>query len=313
MPVPREAGAVANGPLAATLARIDATDEDCSYITGDPGESDGAGWCRLDEALGDDRVIDEWFHSLLEGEGNWWGDVTGELLAYYLPGVIADSAIKALVAERRVWPIDAEHLAVRQGPEGWFDAIAVRTTRVRVLPDDPDADHPDVEVVADEAALRTALVEDLVPLLTSIFAAIRARAPFGIRGMWGNFADGIAHAALWQVRKNGAETDASAAFATAMALIDELASRVPLSKLRPRLERVPWSGGTGWIAIKTTCCLLYKSRASVGPEASRRGVTVDFEIDPEDECPLCPFLEDGEHRAKWAYWLEKTASQGGST
>ena len=312
MPALREAGPVGNGPLAATLARLDAADESCTYVAGDPSAGDGTGWCRLDEALSDDRVIDEWFESLLKGEGNWWGDVTGELLAYYLPSVIADSATKALVAERRVWPIEAADLAVRQSPEGWFNGIALRSTRVRVLPDDPDADHPDVEVVADEATLRTVLVEELVPLLTSIFAALRTRAPYGIRGMWGNFADGIAHAALWRVRKNGADADARAAFATAMALIAELASRVPLSKARPRLESVPWSGGTGWIAIKTTCCLLYKSRASVGPEASRRGVTVDFEIDPEDICPLCPFLEDGEHRAAWAHWLEKTARQHGS-
>jgi len=98
-----------------------------------------------------------------------------------------------------------------------------------------------------------------------------------------NFADSIATTALWQVRQCGTEADARAAFATALALITELASRAPLAKVRPHLERVPWSGGTGWIAIKGTCCLLYKSRARVGPEAHRRGVTVDFEIDPEDE------------------------------
>jgi len=297
------------GPLAATLARLDAADDACTYVAGDPGEADGTGWCRLDEALGDGRVLDRWFRTLLEGEGNWWRDVTGELLAYYLPNVIADSATKALVDERRVWPIAAEHLAVRHAPQGSFDGIAVRASRLRVLPGDPDADHPDVSAVTDEAALRTVLLDELIPLLTSIFAEVRRRSPYGVRGMWGNFADGIAIAALWRVRRHRTEADARAAFATAMALIDELAARVPLSKVRPHLERVPWSGGTGWIAIKGTCCLLYKSRARVGPEAHRRGVTVDFEIDAEDNgyCPLCPFLEDGEHRVASAYWLEKAA------
>jgi hypothetical protein len=303
-----------NGPLAATLARLDAADDACTYVAGDPGDGDGGGWCRLDEALGDERVLDRWFQTLLAGEGNWWADVTGELLAYYLPGVIADSAVKALVGQRRVWPIAAEHLAVRHAPEGSFDGIAVRTSRLRVLPEDPEADHPDVEVVADEAALRTVLLDELVPLLTSIFAAIRTRAPYGVRGMWGNFADGIAMAALWRVRTNGTEADARAAFATAMALIAELAPRVPLAKVRPHLAPVPWSGGTGWIAIKTTCCLLYKSRARVGPEAGRRGVSVAFELDPEDDgyCPSCPFLEEGEHRVASAYWLEKAARPGGT-
>ena len=298
-----------NGPLAATLARLDAVDATCTYVAGDPGQADGTGWCRLDEALGDGAVLDQWLRTLLEGEGNWWGDVTGALLAYYLPGVIADPAIKALVGERRVWPIAAEHLAVRHAPEGAFDGIAVRTSRLRVLPEDPDADHPHVEVVTDEAALRTVLIDELVPLLTSIFAAIRTRAPYGLRGMWGNFADSIATTALWQVRQCGTEADARAAFTTALGLITELASRAPLAKVRPQLERVPWSGGTGWIAIKTTCCLLYKSRARVGPEAGRRGVSMDFEIDPEDDgyCPSCPFLEHGEHRVAAAYWLEKSA------
>ena len=295
------------GPLAATLARLDAADDACTYVAGDPGDCDGTGWYRLDEALGDGHVLDQWFQTLLEGEGNWWRDVTGELLAYYLPSVIADSAVKALVGQRRVWPVAADHLAVRHAREGSFDGIGVRTSRLRVLPEDPDAGHPDVEVVPDEAALRTVLLDELIPLLTSIFAAIRTRAPYGVRGMWGNFADGIASAALWQVRKNGTEADARAAFATARALIAELASQAPLAKVRPHLERVPWSGGTGWIAIKTTCCLLYKSRARVGPEARRRGVTVDFEIDPEDDgyCPSCPFLDQGEHRVASAYWLER--------
>jgi len=314
VPAPRGSDPGASGPLAATLARLDAADEDCTYVGGDPGDADGTGWCRLDEALGDGRVIDDWLQSLLEGEGNWWGDVSGALLAYYLPYVIADSVVKAFVAERRVWPLEADLLAVRRCSEGSFDGIAVRTTRVRVLPGDPDAGHPDVEVVADEAALRAVLVEELVPLVAVIFAAVRARAPYGIRGMWGNLADGISLSALWQVGKNGTEADAGAAFASGLALIAELASRVSLSKMRPRLAPVPWSGGTGWIAIKTTCCLLYKSRAGVGPEAGRRGVTVDFEVDPEDAgyCPLCPFLDDGEHPPASAYWLEKEARQGGA-
>ena len=40
------------GPLAETLARLDAADEHCRFVAGEP---DGGGWYRLDEVLADGR------------------------------------------------------------------------------------------------------------------------------------------------------------------------------------------------------------------------------------------------------------------
>jgi hypothetical protein len=287
------------GPLAATLARLDAADEDYSYVAGDPREADGTGWSRLDQAIHDGSILDQWFRAFLAGEAKGLRNVAGALLASYLSDTITQTVFKALTTEGRVWPLQAEVLAVRLHPDAWFDGIAVRTTRVRVLPGDPAAGHPDAEVVDDDAALRELVADELVALAAPIFAAVRQRAPFGMPGMWGNLVDAIAAGALWHGRNRRPRWDATAAYATAAALIDAMAARVPLIRPRPPLERVEWSGGTAWMAPKTACCLLYHA----------------YDLPrPESYCNNCPLRDGDSRRAKWASWLEEqaTAAKGGA-
>ena len=114
--------------------------------------------------------------------------------------------------------------------------------------------------------------------------------------MWGNFADGIASAALWQVRKNGTEADARAAFATARALI-AVAGVASAAGERPASPRAgPVERRHGVDRHQDLLCSTSRALAS-GLRPVGEEVTVDFEIDPEDDgyCPSCPFLEQGEH------------------
>lgn len=280
------------GPLAALLARLDAADLDYTYVAGDPEESDGAGWCRLDEALHDGSFLDQWYRAILAGEAKGQRNVAGALLAAYLTDAITQTAFAALTTERKVWPLLAEVLAVRYRSDGWFDGIAVRTTRIRVLPGDPDADDPNAEVVEGDGALREVVADELVALAAPIFAAVRQRAPFGMPGMWGNFVDGIAQGALWQGREPRLRGDTRPAYAIAAQVIDALADRVPLIRARPRIDRIDWSGGTVWMAAKTACCLLYHT----------------YDRPPaEVYCANCPLRGDDSRRAMWSAWLEKQA------
>lgn len=278
--------------LAAMLARLDAADEDYCYVAGDPREADGAGWCRLDEALHDGSFLDQWYRAILAGEAKGRRNVAGALLAAYLTDAITQTAFKAFTTEARIWPLHAEVLSVRFRPDGWFDGIAVRTTRIRVLPGDRDAGDPDVEVVEDDATLREIVADELVALAAPIFAAVRQRAPFGMPGMWGNFVDGIAAGVLWQGREPRPRGDTRAAYAIAAEVIDAIADRVPLIRARPRLDRIDWSGGTVWMAAKTACCLLYHTHHRPPADAY---------------CANCPLRSDDSRRATWASWLDQQA------
>jgi hypothetical protein len=281
--------------MAVTLARLDAADEHCRYVAGDP---DGPGWYPLDAVARDPGLVDAWYGRVLEGEAQGRRDVAGSYLASWLGGIVAETVVAALTSEHRAWPVDATLLAVHHHDDGWFDGIAVRASSLRVLPGDPDAGADHVEVVGGADALRALLADDLVAVVAPVFTAIRRRAPFGIRGMWGNLADGVVSSVAWRAWRAG--DDVPAALDEAQALVDALAARAPARILPPRLERVDWSGGTAWFPVKTTCCLYYKTFHGT-PDRGGEGY-----------CTSCPFREDAWRRSYWASWLdERTAQRGG--
>jgi hypothetical protein len=274
----------------ATLARLDALDVHCRYVAGDP---DGGGWYRLDRTLADDDLLDAWFAGVLVDHAGGHRDVAGSYLASWLAGTIAETAVAALITEGRAWPIAPSTLAIHRHDEGWFDGIAVRGARLRVLPTDRDAGAAGVEVVASPERLRAVLAEELTGVTTTIFTAVRRRAPFGLRGMWGNLVDGITAGALWRAHQAG--IDQAVARTEALALVAALVHRAGRTIPTPRFERVDWSGGVALVPVKTTCCLYYKTFDGT---PDRRG---------EGYCTSCP-LRDGEsRRALWSTWLDSEA------
>lgn len=279
------------------LARLDAGDEHCRYLAGEPHDP---GWYPLDQVLANDDLLDGWYREIRDGEARGRRDVAGSYMASWLSGVVAETVAAALTTEERAWPLDPAGLAVHHHEEGWFDGIAVRSTRLWVLPGDPDAGHPESDVVDDLAALRSVLAAELVEVITPIFAAVRRRAPFGIRGMWGSLADGIVATALWRAHRTGG--DVTAVADAAQALVEAVAGRVPALTARPRVESVAWRGGTGWFAAKGSCCLWYK--------------TFDGTPDPRGEgyCTSCPFRDDDSRRARWASHFDEldAVARGGA-
>lgn len=278
------------GPLTATLWRLDGEDGPTRYVVGRPDE---AGWMALTDALAAPEVVDGWY-SDVRCRGGGRGDVAGSFLASWLSGIVVDTVAAAVLRERRAWPLNLDGRLVHRHADGWFDGLAVVAPIVFVLPDDPAAGHPDAVLLDDEVALRRRFVAEAVAALTPLFAAVWARAPYGVRGMWGAVADGIAGGALRQARRR--DEDGDAAFAAAMTLVDALAAETPLLRVRPSLVTVEWSGGTGHGSRKGTCCLWYKAQEA---------------RDPRDDgyCTSCPRRDRDHQRARWARSFEEDARQ----
>jgi hypothetical protein len=270
------------GPLAHTLHRLDAADEHCRFVDGEPGDG---GWHRLDEVLADAVVLDDWFRVIVDGAACGKRDVAGSYLAGWLSRVVVETAAIALVAEQRTWPLRDTNLAVHHHEAGWFDGIAVLEPDIRMLRGDPGVGHRHAVPFDRVDELRSALVDEIVELAGRLFAAVRARAPYGVRGMWGALADGLAARFVRAADQTGDDVDA--AWRDAAALLDVLGARVGLAFARPHLDRTEWSGGCSPFAVKGTCCLYYKT------------------VGGDDYCTTCPLRDEGWRRERRTECLEK--------
>jgi hypothetical protein len=278
-------------PLLAVLERLAAADEQTRYVAGPPA---GDGWwllaAALDRANGSNR-LDGWFDAVRTGEARGHADVAGSYLASWLAGIVVEPAATALVTERRTWSFGLDQVWVHQHDDGWFDGLAVDGV-LRVLRDDPEAGAPGTLTADGIDELRQVLAADIVAVATALFAEIRRLAPVGTGGMWGLLADGVAAAALYHARPG----DAVATWSEVCALLDELAAHVPALRVRPRLFRTEWSGGTEWSSVKGTCCLYYK--------------TFDGRPDVYGDgyCTMCPLRDDRWRDRALRSWLEAGAA-----
>jgi hypothetical protein len=268
-------------PAAATLARIAGT-RSWRRFTADVS---GPGWVRLADRLADPAALDAWIAAEMGGTAAGHRDLAGSLVAYRLAGSLAELAMVPLLAEDR---------ALRLAPEAlWLsfagariEAVGLPSPAVAVLPGDPDAGRASTTVVADRAALHAHLAGGLVATFAGVAAAIRARAPFGLAGIWGTLADHLADVALRHARERSG--DADGAWADATAVVDALAAH-PEVRLRARPARHDIAPPAGPAAFVTrgTCCLLYKSHEPGPGEPDTARTRIDAAACTS--CPLRPF------------------------
>jgi hypothetical protein len=293
-------GAGRPSPGIVTVARLDAASAWRRY-----GATDGtrppdpaAGWVVLAERLADTDALDRWLRTERAATAAGHADLAGALIVYRLAGSLAELVVGPLLDQRRVVALAPDRFAVRFGDAARVDAVAVLGPEVAVLPDDPDAGRPGTTVVPDGDALRSAAVDSLVAVYEPLTAAVRPRAPFGLRGMWGTLADHVAEGALARARDRG--DDGERAWAAADAVIDALAARVPLLRVRPRPERVVAGERRGLYATKGTCCLIYKAEpldpALPAQVAAARRLAAAA-------CISCPLRSDEDRRERYARHL----------
>jgi hypothetical protein len=297
--------------LAATLRAVVAADDVVSVVAGDPG-NDG-GWDHLatidvstpgsrtpgtgtpgTSTPGAMTVIDRWFAATLANVPNGARDVAGSYLAGFAADVVTWPVGRALRRQRRGIVLDADLIWLHQHAEGWFDGVAIGGD-VMVLPDDPAAGTPGTTTVADLTTLTRRTVGGLVAVLGPLFAAVRARAPYGLRGMWGAVADAIAADATWRAHVEGA--DVVRAWADAQPLLDALAADAPAGVTRPTFARVELDEHVAHLTIRGTCCLYYKS-----VEHRPAG---DAEY-----CTSCPVGTAAQRQRRQTDWLARQRTTG---
>jgi hypothetical protein len=249
------------GPGAITVARVDATSGWRRVTT----DADGPGWVCLADRLADPAALDAWYRAELDGMAAGHRDLAGALIVYRFAGSLAELVVGPLFDQRRALALRPEGVSLLLAPDGArLDGVSVAAPEVAVLPGDVEA-GPGVRVVAGDAELRAVAVDAMLATFGPLAEAVRARAPFGVRGMWGTLADHLAEVALRRAREQGrAAEDAWAASET---LLDALAARQPLLRARPRRQEVEVPGGTELFAAKGTCCLVFKPGGSVAASA----------------------------------------------
>jgi hypothetical protein len=289
--------------VAATVGRLDHTSGWRRFAVDAPG-GDGdtpsrAGWVRLDRLMADDRALDAWYAAELGATARGHRDLAGALIAYRLAGSLAELVVGTTLDQRRSLPLGPGSIGLRFGDAARLDEVSVSAPVVVVAPDDRDAGAAGATVVEppDVAGqLRHVAVEALVDVFAPVVDAVRARAPFGRRGMWGTLADHVAEVAVRRARERDA--DVQAAWEAASVLLDDLATVQPHARTRPRRQVVASRRGPQVVVAKGTCCLVYKAGAPVGDRgaAARR-------IAP-DACSSCPLRPELDRARRFTAWLD---------
>lgn len=274
-------------PLEQSFARVAAVDE---YGRGEVAAPVGDGWLHLG---GDAEQVVEAVVDLARAATP---DERADYLAALVAGALADAligvSVPVLVLDRRLPDVTATNLRVRRADgELWLERIAVDSPARRALAEDPRASDPTVRTVRSYSELTTALTATLVDALTPWFSALRARAPFGRMGMWGQVADDIHGKALSIARL--ARTDQRQAWTDATAVVDAVAALVRELRVRPRLFPVRWDGGNALWQVRGTCCLWYTTSADPDPCS-------------DGYCTTCPLRPDDSRHERLAEWLQAT-------
>ena len=285
-------------------------------------DASGDGWVRLADRLADPAGLDAWYEAELVGPAGGHRDLAGALIVYRFAGSLAELVMGPLLDRRRVLLLSPANLSFLLAAGTRIDALSVASPAVALLPDDPEAEGvagaadprradravagDAAVVVADRAELHDVAADGLCAVFEPLADAVRARAPFGLRGMWGTLADHVAEGALSWAREHGGDRDH--AWSEAEAVIDAVAARQPLLRVRPRRHPVPSPAGEDLFADKGTCCLIYKvhelpvSSATGGaPSPMQRRIA-------EAACASCPLRSRSDRHNRFSRYLAQRAA-----
>ncbi len=282
--------------LRGLVQQLDEADEYISVVAGPPPAEEADRWIRVHDLTSDARVIDAVLASTTAVCGNA-RDAGAAYLAGWVADLIVGKAYGAMASSGRTWVLDPERLWMRRHAEGWFDGLAIGDVPVRVVTGDLAATAHDARVVVsvDVDELAHALAIDAVALLAPVFAAIRQRAPFGTRGMWGTAADSVMSGAAYEALRSG--RDEREEIERARVFVDTLATTSGLPVTRPTTLTIPCTVRDVVVVEKGTCCLWYK----VPDEAQDDGA----EHTPGPHyCLSCPLPGVALQLPKWREWLE---------
>ena len=137
---------------------------------------------------GRDEFLDDSYALLARRHGR--RNVAGSMLAGRLGNAVILPTVAAMILDGQCPDPAADNLTVRIDDDGHVDRVGVRTP-AGAAPTDRPAACPDSVAVADEAALHAWSARRAAATLTPLLAAVRGRAPFSLRHLWGVVADEV--------------------------------------------------------------------------------------------------------------------------
>jgi hypothetical protein len=157
----------------------------------------GATWIRCADLLAAPEGFTAWRARIAEAVGRGLGSppavVPGVVLAAYQLGWYADvigwAAGALFHRERRVPSCDPAHIWFRLDDGAYPADVALTQRRFACLPQDPQAAHPDADVVADEPALAALLRARVVAHAAAFLAVWEPEVRLGSRTRWGAISD----------------------------------------------------------------------------------------------------------------------------
>ena len=282
------AAMIADPSFDATLARVSALDP---YLRAGVGRDvrDPRWWITPRQLCAADGDVLE---RLLAAIGGRWGTGERRVEAAYLIGQYAwyvlGPVAGAYLVEGRVARLAHDNVAVWLAPGEEPGRLALRTRRFTALPMDPLAGMHGVTVVADQAALRDVLHGEIVRHMAPLIAALRARAPLGVRAQWLEVADRTASALHYVGELIGAE---ERGIREAEALVHRPAS--PLNSPRSRFVTYEHLGARRVVKLRGACCLSYR-------------------VGDHGYCMTCPLVDEPERTARVRAWIAEELAQAGS-
>ncbi|MGE3620911.1 MAG: hypothetical protein AB7L84_10665 [Acidimicrobiia bacterium] len=243
------------------------------YVLADPTTAPGL--IHLGGRLADVGEVGAWIEAELR-RARGHRDLAGSLATYRFSAVLAELVMVPLVEHGRVIQVDPSGL--------WLELIdEVRIGDVALAPVGVVAGN-DLDVLVEAAAVT------LEASYAPVADAVRGHAPFGRAGMWGTLADHVASVPMRRARLAGGT--GQRAWTLAEQVLDALAARRPLLRVRPRLvvveARADGAARRGCYAEKGTCCLIYKA----DPEHDDRAAQVAGYA-----CSACPLRDPAERIA----------------
>lgn len=275
-------------PLAATLGRVGALDDDLAAALEPPGP----GWFPAAALLapGSPELAEGLARSVARypgAERRVSGSLFINAYSWYLPA----AAVAAYLAERRAPDLSIEHVALRYrtytwhegGESGEGERIDVRFLggRFAALPDDPAAGHPDAQILPDAGALRDWLRARLEAHLGPLFDAVAAQTRLGRRAQWSLAADAIALRFLHAGELLG---DAERGQAEGLALVRAAGS--PLRNPATGYFTLEVGGHCETFRARGGCCLYYR-------------------VEPGENCATCVLRPEAERDQRLRDYLAR--------
>lgn len=269
--------------LASSLARLDSLIEWASFSHGWPSAGDES-WYRVEDFL-DPAIRNAVLEYLLAG--HYAGDPREVVGNYLFRAVINYPLLLAgylFASERRV-PLLGSNTMVHRAE--YLDGLRLLETRAFVLPDDPLADQPSIEIVPDKQALTEALFMEVKRTCEPLIRSFRADRLVATTNAWESILDSIAGGFELAGRHD-------LGFDTAWRDWSRLVESCPFpARRRPRRFQYEIEGESGECWIRAGCCLWYTTARAKNDPVQRYCGSCRLMPDDERVRVLCHWTRNG--------------------